>query len=523
MHLPQPPLGVELTAADPRFVPRRRREADAANDSANPHCFPEVETAIASSIDELGGEVFVKLESVAPVDASWIALNGSLKVTNAGQAFALLKASERVGHFLDIGGIGKATGKLPLAACSLKPFEAASDAAAASREVSPAAVAAPGAAAPAPLHLVLRTWYELHSQREYRAFVRDKRVVGVCSRYPSEAAAAAVSSAGREPEDGGAAAEDAAAPAGASAGTAPTAGSAAFRSSLLAFLQSSVLPIVPPPLHSFAADVYVDKKGRGWLLDIAPLWTGGVDLIAFTPEELGLPPAAADDDVDAEPAADGGAPGAAAGAGTASSASAAASVPRACPTCFAPAAGASTACAVDAGAAATRTAAAAAGEAVASRVDSGTVLWRIGVDALEAARSIAGGGAAAAPTAGPEPPAASAAASAGAAGGTGAPAAAAAAGAACLPTPHISLPKMAANRFPDELLLLAGSTGRSIADIIGDLEGAVRAAGLAGDAERGAAAAGGAGGAGLHESLFRRGNGSDSDSDSDRNDEGSDK
>lgn len=486
MILPSPPPGSELTAADPRFVPRRHRTTASATDSSDAPCFPEVETEIRSSVDELGGEVFIKLESVAPVDAAWIALNGSLKVANAGQAFALLKASERVGHFLDT--VAAPAARPPRRHAGSAPETVAAGASPAPGAVGGSGEAPAGAAASTPsppLHLVLRTWYELHPQREYRAFIRNGRVIAVCSRYPSEAAAAAAAAPdAREPcitaDDAAASSSESAAAVAIAAGSGAV---DSLRSSLLAFLESSVIPIVPLPLRSLAADVYLDKKGRGWLVDIAPLWTGGVDLIAFAPDELGLPPA-----TDADAAESRGSDAAAAAGAAASAAErhaddeAAGSAASKCPTCS-----------IAAGPSGAAAAASAAGASDASAHESSTssVLWRIGADAADAVRRIAGRSSVAAGM-GPEPAASSS--------------SAADDSAAAQATPHISLPKMAANRFPDELLLLAGSTGRSIADIIGDLEGAVRAAGLADEA---------AGGGGRpRESLFRRGNGSDSDSDS---------
>ena len=112
--------------------------------------FPEVEAAAEAAIAELGGVAFCKLNWSAPRDAAWLT-GGSLRCECAGDAFALLAASEFAKHD----------------AC--RAYARCVDAA------EPDAVRCD-------LVLAFRAWQDLDPAREFRCFVLDGRLVAACQR-----------------------------------------------------------------------------------------------------------------------------------------------------------------------------------------------------------------------------------------------------------------------------------------------------------------------------------------------------
>ncbi|KAF9435279.1 hypothetical protein BGZ76_006576 [Entomortierella beljakovae] len=88
------------------------RQANEANDSSSEDesdeegeetplpSFPALEREIQQTIDELGGEIFPKLNWSSPRDASWIAASNTLKCHNPGDVFLLLKSSDFIAHDL---------------------------------------------------------------------------------------------------------------------------------------------------------------------------------------------------------------------------------------------------------------------------------------------------------------------------------------------------------------------------------------------------------------------------------------
>ncbi|CAM6129597.1 unnamed protein product [Calypogeia fissa] len=111
--------------------------------------FPELEGDVKASIEKLGGSVFPKLNWSAPKDTSWISTTGNLKCKNFGEVLLLLKASDSVVHDL------------------CHAFDGCEDKA---REQ------------PEEIVLALRKWYDLRPEREFRAFVFGKVLVGICQR-----------------------------------------------------------------------------------------------------------------------------------------------------------------------------------------------------------------------------------------------------------------------------------------------------------------------------------------------------
>jgi len=105
-----------------------------------------LEGQIAAAIRELGGDVFVKLDWTAPMDAVWMAEGNSARCSTPGHVFTLLKASELVQY--DLAIVEKLQDGIT-----------------------------------APLHLILRPWYSLHRSREFRCFIRCRSLVAACLRH----------------------------------------------------------------------------------------------------------------------------------------------------------------------------------------------------------------------------------------------------------------------------------------------------------------------------------------------------
>lgn len=135
--------------------------------------FPQVLAAIQRAIAALGGGVVPKLnwscpkvlccfsvhpasipfDSSGPVhvflqDATWIAASNSIKCTNADEVLLLLNSSDRVAH--DVCNA--------FDSCIDRPQQ----------EVS--------------YVLVLKTYYDLKPEREFRCFVKGHDLIGTCCR-----------------------------------------------------------------------------------------------------------------------------------------------------------------------------------------------------------------------------------------------------------------------------------------------------------------------------------------------------
>ena len=140
------------------------KEIDDNNNDKNIIDFPELISNINKSIEALGGEVFIKLNWSAPLDATWIN-NGSMKCCNAGDIVLLLKSSDRIvfdlEHMFDLCKNDNN--------CNDTVF----------KDI---------------LHnnmnnihndniiLVMRKWANLNPSMEFRIFVYNNKLVGMCQR-----------------------------------------------------------------------------------------------------------------------------------------------------------------------------------------------------------------------------------------------------------------------------------------------------------------------------------------------------
>ncbi|XP_042242061.1 cell division cycle protein 123 homolog isoform X3 [Homarus americanus] len=111
----------------------------------------EYSTKIRDAIKKLGGSAFPKLNWSSPKDATWIALNSSLRCYTPGDVYLLLKSSNFVTHDLTT------------------PFKDCDDVDVADPSVD--------------YCLVLRRWMEINPAYEFRCFVRNKELVDVVDVY----------------------------------------------------------------------------------------------------------------------------------------------------------------------------------------------------------------------------------------------------------------------------------------------------------------------------------------------------
>lgn len=111
--------------------------------------FPDLAAEVETLIETLGGAVIPKLNWSAPKDTAWIATSGSMKCQNFGEISLLLKASDNVVHDL------------------CHAFDSCDDK---SMEKPPHVV------------LAIRKWYDMRPEMEFRCFVRDNVLVGICQR-----------------------------------------------------------------------------------------------------------------------------------------------------------------------------------------------------------------------------------------------------------------------------------------------------------------------------------------------------
>jgi hypothetical protein len=177
----------------------------------------DLDERIMAVMEELGGEVFVKLDNLAPTDAAWI-ING-LKCRSVEDIYTLLKASERIQSNNE------------------------SD-----------SVANPSSSA-VPLKLIIKKWANLHPAMEFRCFIHEGCILGICQRECSSY---------YDFLDGDG-------------------------ESICCTINDIFTKKLQQPLgilyHRYSLDVYVDKKKRVWVLDVGSFGPPCHPLL-FTWEEL---------------------------------------------------------------------------------------------------------------------------------------------------------------------------------------------------------------------------------------------
>ncbi|KAI8814306.1 D123-domain-containing protein [Cladochytrium replicatum] len=115
--------------------------------------FPELEASVRSAIEQLGGDVFPKLNWSSPKDAVWMT-GGSIKCNNVPDIFLLLKSSDFVTHDLSE----------PYEYCTAPNSQTRANERAEAYE------------------LVLRKWVDFAPSLEFRCFVRSRSVTAISQR-----------------------------------------------------------------------------------------------------------------------------------------------------------------------------------------------------------------------------------------------------------------------------------------------------------------------------------------------------
>lgn len=188
--------------------------------------FSELNQQIQDAIDRLGGSVLPKLNWSSPKDATWIN-NGTLECRTPGDVYLLLKSSDFCMH--DVQQLQQ----------SQQIEEGGKD----SVDIKAALKA----------ELVLRKWCNLHPSMEFRCFVWNRQIVGISQRHHTQHFAHLLS-------DG-----------------------PALEERLVTFYQDVIQPRFP--LRNYCVDVYLDKKGRPWVLDFN-VWGRQTDALLYTWPEL---------------------------------------------------------------------------------------------------------------------------------------------------------------------------------------------------------------------------------------------
>jgi hypothetical protein len=133
--------------------------------------FHELTAQIVRGIADLKGEVFVKLNWSAPLDASWLK-GGSMKCTSSSDVYLLLKSSDRVAfdieHMFDL---------CTTAATTVTSSSSSSSVSSSGSSSNRNSVHRPDA-----YHLVLRKWANLNPAMEFRLFCAADAILGLCQR-----------------------------------------------------------------------------------------------------------------------------------------------------------------------------------------------------------------------------------------------------------------------------------------------------------------------------------------------------
>lgn len=126
-------------------------DTDGANDGERDIAaqWRDVHNNIKATIKELGGNVVPKLNWSAPKDATWINAGNSMECRNPGDVYLLLKSSDFVTH--DLG----------------HAFDDCVE---------------DGPSPQIDYHLVLRKTVQLNPSLEFRCFVRNREILGICQR-----------------------------------------------------------------------------------------------------------------------------------------------------------------------------------------------------------------------------------------------------------------------------------------------------------------------------------------------------
>lgn len=114
----------------------------------------DIHSAVQETIATLGGRVMPKLNWSSPKDATWMNAN-SMDCRTPNDVYLLLKSSDFVTHDLEHAFDDTESGDGPEAALTHETI---------------------------PYHLVLRKAFEMNPSVEFRCFVRNRKLIGICQR-----------------------------------------------------------------------------------------------------------------------------------------------------------------------------------------------------------------------------------------------------------------------------------------------------------------------------------------------------
>lgn len=151
--VPLSPAFIDYLRADGIILPPEtiRNDDDSGysddEDEEDPsELWSEVHEKVKSTIAELGGKVYPKLNWSAPKDATWISTTNDMECRTANEIYLLLKSSDFITHDLE------------------QAFDGCTD------------------TADVPYHLVLRKSFNLNPSLEFRCFVRNKKLIAITQR-----------------------------------------------------------------------------------------------------------------------------------------------------------------------------------------------------------------------------------------------------------------------------------------------------------------------------------------------------
>jgi len=150
--------GIVLPSDSPSFLPSSHggtSTSDGWDEDQDPDPslqFSEIHQQIKETISELGGLVAPKLNWSAPKDATWISMKkNSMECATPNDIYLLLKSSDFITHDLE------------------HAFDdCAPDSTVTEDDIN--------------YVLVLRKWFKVNPSCEFRCFVRERRIVGICQR-----------------------------------------------------------------------------------------------------------------------------------------------------------------------------------------------------------------------------------------------------------------------------------------------------------------------------------------------------
>ena len=204
--------------------------------------FPDLINDINVAIKQLGGEVFIKLNWSAPIDATWIN-SGSMKCYNVSDIILLLKSSDRIlfdlEHMFDLcDDVDNNNSK------DVTIFDSSGNSSSSSNSSSSVNAI-----------LVIRKWANLNPSMEFRLFIVNTNLIGISQRDITTYYEFLYN----DKED--------------------------IQDLLYDFFHDHIDTNFP--LQSYCIDVYIDKKKRVWIVDFNP-FGNPTDALLFEWHELVL-------------------------------------------------------------------------------------------------------------------------------------------------------------------------------------------------------------------------------------------